>query len=168
VLDLKWGLLYCNKLNRPIMGRPSTLPKAATELVLTELKRSARPLGAYDLLQRVKKHGVNGSMIVYRALEKLEKAGAVHKVKELNGYVACSCDASCDDPVNSGRVEPCSEEKHHHHHSLSLLAVCGGCKSVQELHGASFMKAFSALRGLGLTLAPRGVIELPVVCAGCR
>ena len=130
------------------MARPSTLSAPAEDLVLKELRRSRKPLGAYNILEKVKKFGINNSPVVYRALEALIKKGAVHKVNELNVFVACDC-------------------KSDHKHALSVLTVCGGCEKVEELHDHGIIHLLEGLRKKGVQLMEHAVIELPVICRKC-
>lgn len=130
------------------MARPSTLPAPAEDLVLKELRRSGKPLGAYSILEQVKRFGIKNSPVVYRALETLIKRGDVHKVKELNAFVACNCEPD-------------------HKHVLSVLTVCGDCSRVEELHDHSIIHQLESLRKKGVRIQEHAVIELPVICNAC-
>ncbi|MEO6609345.1 MAG: transcriptional repressor [Aestuariivirga sp.] len=130
------------------MSRPSRLPVHPSELVLKALKRSRKPLSAYELLEKLQQHGVKGPPIVYRALDGLIQKGVVHKIKALGTFVACNCAKD-------------------HHHALSVLTVCGDCKSVAELHDHAIIDHLEDLRGLGVPLQDHAVIELPIICEAC-
>ncbi len=130
------------------MARPSTLPAPAEDLVLKELRRSKKPLGAYHILEKVKKFGIKNSPVVYRALEALIKRGDVHKIKELNAFIACNCEPD-------------------HKHALSVLTVCGDCSQVEELHDHGVIHQLENLRKQGVLLQDHAVIELPVTCRTC-
>jgi len=60
------------------------------ERVLTTLKKSSRPMSAYDILDSVRTEALKAPVQVYRALQKLERRGLVHRVEALNAFVACS------------------------------------------------------------------------------
>lgn len=130
------------------MGRPSSLPVHPVKLALTALKKHKKPMSAYDLLEKLKPHGVNGAPIVYRALDSLMKSGAVHKIKELNAFIACNCNSN-------------------HDHSLSVLTVCEGCSDVEELHDHGIIHQLEGLRKRGVALIKHAVIELPITCKQC-
>jgi Fur family transcriptional regulator, zinc uptake regulator len=130
------------------MARPSTLPAPAEDLVLKELRRSKKPLGAYPILERVRKFGIKNSPVVYRALETLIKRGDVHRIKELNAFVACDCDPD-------------------HKHALSVLTVCGTCEKVEELHDHDVIRQLENLCSQGIMLQRNAVIEFPVICRKC-
>ncbi len=64
--------------------------------VLSALGRSEKPLSAYDILDRARSDALKAPVQVYRALEKLESRGLVHRIEALNAFVACSeHDESC-------------------------------------------------------------------------
>jgi Fur family transcriptional regulator, zinc uptake regulator len=130
------------------MARPSSLSAPASELVLKLLRKASGPLTAYELLEKLKKAGVNSAPIVYRALEVLIKSGTAHKIKELGAYVACDC-------------------THSHQHALSVLTVCGDCHKVAELHNHSVIHQLENLRNAGVRLQENAVIELPITCSAC-
>lgn len=130
------------------MPRPSSLAVPATELVLKVLRRTKAPMTAYGLLEKLNKHGIKSAPIVYRALDVLVQKGAVHKINELGSFVACNCDQS-------------------HVHELSVLTVCGDCKSVEELHDHGVIHQLENLRKKGVRLKEHAVIELPVICNAC-
>jgi Fur family zinc uptake transcriptional regulator len=130
------------------MARPSTLPAPAEDLVLKELRRSKKPLGAYDVLEKVKKFGIKNSPVVYRALDALMKEGVVHKIHALNTFVACNCNAD-------------------HEHNLSVLTICHDCHDVEELHDHDVIHQLESLRKRGVRLLKHAVIELPVTCEAC-
>ena len=130
------------------MPRPSSLPVHPSDLVLRALKRSRKPLSAYELLEKLQPHGVKGPPIVYRALEGLMQKGSVHKIKELGAFVACNCAKD-------------------HHHLISVLTVCGTCRAVSELHDHSIIHQLENLRTLGVPLRNHAVIELPITCSDC-
>ena len=82
------------------------------------------PVGAYDLLDRLKAERANAAPVtVYRALEFLLEAGLIHRIDALQAYAAC-------------------EVHDHHDHHLhgqhesaghgGLMLVCNSCKHVTE------------------------------------
>jgi Fur family zinc uptake transcriptional regulator len=130
------------------VSTPSRLPLHPSELVLRALKKSRKPLSAYELLEKLQEHGVKGPPIVYRALYGLMEKGMVHKIKALGTFIACNCAKD-------------------HHHALSVLTVCGECQDVVELHDHAIIDHLEDLRGLGVPLQDLAVIELPVTCDAC-
>ncbi|MGI9388288.1 MAG: Fur family transcriptional regulator [Methyloligellaceae bacterium] len=57
--------------------------------VLSALKQADLPLGAYDLLDRLRAAGMRAPPQIYRALDKLLDLGLVHRIESLNAFVAC-------------------------------------------------------------------------------
>lgn len=84
-------------------------------MVLGTLKTAEGPLKAYELLAQLKTRGVKAPMTVYRALDRLEGRGLVHKLDGLGAFVVCNHD------------EP---------HAVQTFLVCDGCASVSELSAA--------------------------------
>ncbi len=119
------------------------------EMVLGALRKSKEPMSAYAILDKLKKHGVKSPPLVYRALEKLTRKGTAHRVDALGSYVACSCE-------------------HDHHHPISVLTICTACKKLHELHDNRIMQHIAALRDFGVAITDGAVIELPVLCSGCK
>lgn len=130
------------------MPRPSKLSAPSPELVLKILRKNVEPLSAYEVLERARKFGIKSPPIVYRALDSLIEMGKVHKINELNSFVACDCD---DD----------------HQHLLSVLTICQKCNEVHELHDHNVIDHLSKLKSLNINLALQAVIELPIMCNKC-
>lgn len=63
--------------------------------VLTTLQQAREPLSAYALLDRLREQGISAPTQVYRALERLEKDGLVHRLQTLNAYVSCTHSTGC-------------------------------------------------------------------------
>lgn len=130
------------------MSRPLKTALSSQELVLKTLRKNVQPLSAYAILEKLHKFGIKSPPIVYRALDSLIESGKVHKINELNSFVACDCE---DD----------------HHHLLSVLTVCQGCNEVNEIHDHKVNDNLEKLRDLGINLALQAVIELPTICDKC-
>ena len=130
------------------MSRPSKLSASSPELVLKVLQADFKPLGAYEILKKVKEFGIKSPPIVYRALDALMKIGKVHKINELNTFIACDCEED-------------------HQHLLSILTICQSCNKVSELHDHSVIDHLVKLKTLNIYLANKAVIELPIMCQNC-
>lgn len=63
------------------------------EAVLRTIWASHRPLGAYDIVDKMTLNGSSGKRIqaptVYRAIEFLLEQGLVHRIASLNAYIGC-------------------------------------------------------------------------------
>jgi Fur family zinc uptake transcriptional regulator len=106
-------------------GTDTTLTKNQ-ELVRDALSRADGPLGAYDLLDRLRDNGFRAPLQVYRALDKLQALGLVHRVESLNAFVAC-CHAD-----EAPRGLP---------HGEMCFAICQGCGSVTEFADETALRA---------------------------
>ena len=130
------------------MPRLSKLSASSPELVLKVLRKNVQPLSAYAILEKVQQFGIKSPPIVYRALEALMEGGKVHKINELNSFVACDC-------------------KEDHQHLLSALTICQNCNEVRELHDHNVIDHLAKLRELNIDLALQAVIEIPIICGKC-
>lgn len=130
------------------MPRTSKSSSSPQELILKTLRKNVEPLSAYAILEKVRKFGIKSPPIIYRALDSLMESGKVHKINELNTFVACDCD---DD----------------HQHLLSVLTVCQSCNEVSEIHDHAVIDNLTKLKTLGIELANHAVVELPITCNKC-
>ncbi len=81
--------------------------------VLEILLEAGRALGAYEVLESLRKDGFGHQPpVAYRALEFLQENGFVHRVEGMKGYVACTSPSEPHGPV---------------------LLVCDSCNEVKEL-----------------------------------
>ena len=80
--------------------------------VLQALLASHRPLGAYEIIERLADPGRPAPITVYRALDFLRDNGLVHRIESRNAFVACvhntptttsSCSFSASAVVRSAR-----------------------------------------------------------------
>jgi Fur family transcriptional regulator, zinc uptake regulator len=129
------------------MARPLTLSAPAQELILAQLRSSSIPLSAYDILKKLSSIGIKSSPTVYRALDILVKNGSVHKINQLNAYVACSCEG--------------------HQNAVSALTICQDCKKVEELHEHDIIDHLEKLRQYSVNITHTAVVELPITCESC-
>lgn len=115
--------------------------------VLKILLDSERPLGAYDVLERLTEHGFAGQPpVAYRALDFLVSQGLVHKLHETKTFVPCR------HPLQS--------------HGAAFL-ICRACGHVDEVCVEPKRGAFGrAARDAGFTIE-HTVLEAEGVCADC-
>ncbi len=116
--------------------------------VLEALLASHRPLGAYEIMERLADTGRPAPITVYRALDFLRDNGLVHRIESRNAFVACV----------------------HNHAGKDLIVflICERCGAVGEAPGggvADALKASSRAAGF----APKSpVIEIAGICSHCR
>ena len=125
--------------------------------VLGALLASHKPLGAYEIIDRLGPKGTRGGtrqgtrpapITAYRALEFLRENGLVHRIESRNAFIACV-----------------------HNHAAGALVVfliCERCGTVGEASSAEVTSTLtSAARAAGFT--PKSpVIEISGVCTHCR
>jgi Fur family zinc uptake transcriptional regulator len=124
-------------------------PKSTTdESVLAQLTASPIPMTAYELLASLRDIGVQSPPVVYRSLERLVKAGQIHRLEGLNAYFAC--------------------HGHHHGATAPVFAVCTVCLRVEEWSVEAVDAAFGTVaESMGFAIEGR-TVELRGTCARCR
>ena len=117
--------------------------------VLEALLASHRPLGAYELIERLAVRGERLSPItIYRALDFLRDHGLAHRIESRNAFIACGHNHGSGDPV--------------------VFLICEKCGAVGEAAAAAVADTIkSASRAAGFT-PKTPVIEISGVCAHCR
>ena len=117
--------------------------------VLAALLASHKPLGAYEIIDRLTPRGLRPAPITaYRALEFLRENGLVHRIESRNAFIACV-----------------------HNHAASsfvVFLICERCGAVGEASSDEVTATLtSAARAAGFT--PKSpVLELSGVCTHCR
>jgi Fur family transcriptional regulator, zinc uptake regulator len=117
--------------------------------VLEVLAASHRPLGAYEIIERVGTVGARPAPItIYRALDFLRDNELIHRIESRNAFLACINNHASGAPV--------------------VFLICDRCGSVGEAPSTAVADSLSAAaRSAGFTpKAP--VIEIAGVCAHCR
>jgi Fur family zinc uptake transcriptional regulator len=115
--------------------------------VLALLDKSPKPLTAYDILDKLRKHGIKAPPTVYRALETLTEQGLVHRIETLGAFVAC--------------------HEHESDHSHAQFAVCRECGSVEEIHDAQLTASIKKLAASLKFRIEREMLELMGLCSKC-
>ncbi len=136
-----------------LCARHGTRLTALREQVLRLVLEAGRPVGAYDLLDRLRAQREGAAPpTVYRALDFLMAEGLIHKVERLSAFVGC--------PLH----DHAGDEGHVHE---AQFLICGGCGTVRELEAAPVRAALEAAAGqLGFTIQGM-TVEAEGVCAAC-
>ena len=116
--------------------------------VLEYLLEEHRALGAYDILDRLRKDGLGSQPpVAYRALDFLVANGFAHKIERLNAFVACA------DPA---------------HRHVPAFLICRRCDAVAETHAEPRDTALGrTARSAGFTIE-KTVVEAEGVCPKCQ
>jgi Fur family transcriptional regulator, zinc uptake regulator len=118
-------------------------------LVLEVLAASHRPIGAYEIIDRLADHGPRPAPItVYRALDFLVENGLVHRIESRNAFIAC---------INN-----------HDLGSMVVFLICERCGAVGEAPSVSVAESLMAA-ATSAGFAPKTpVIEITGICSHCR
>jgi Fur family zinc uptake transcriptional regulator len=116
--------------------------------VLEALLASHKPLGAYEIIDRLTDKSRPAPITIYRALDFLRDNGLVHRIESRNAFVACVHDHGTDD--------------------LVVFLICERCGTVGEAPGdtaAEALKASSRAAGF----SPKSpLVEIAGICSHCR
>lgn len=131
--------------------------RCADGATLTESRRrvleivweSHRPIGAYDILDRLAADGRPAKPpTVYRALNFLLEQGLVHRLETLNAFIGCGA----------------SEADGH----TAQFLICRDCNMAQELDDPALRQALIAAAEQSGFRVDKRVVELSGTCADCR
>lgn len=117
--------------------------------ILDLLCAEARPLGAYDMIEKLAAQGGKrlAPISVYRALDFLLENGLVHRLSSRNAYLACGHHHAANDPL--------------------VFLICDACGSVSERTSPSLGHDLDEIAS-ETGFSRRGqVVELTGLCAGC-
>ena len=116
--------------------------------VLEALLASHKPLGAYEVMDRLGSKRRPAPISVYRALDFLRENGLVHRIECRNSFVACVHSHASNDPI--------------------VFLICEQCGAVGEAPGGAATDLLkTSCRAAGFT--PKSpVIEITGICSHCR
>jgi len=116
--------------------------------VLQALLASHKPLGAYEIIERLGQKNRPAPITIYRALDFLCGNGLVHRIESRNAFVACVHNHGDDD--------------------LVVFLICESCGTVGEAPGGAAAEALKASsRAAGFS--PKSpLIEIAGICSHCR
>lgn len=115
--------------------------------VLEILCRSARPLGAYEILDELLREAPGARpTTVYRALAFLQEQGLIHRIESLNAFLGCL---------------------HPEHPHLGQFLICRRCGRVQELEDAGVERDLGRMARASGFQPDLRVVELLGCCADC-
>jgi Fur family zinc uptake transcriptional regulator len=125
-------------------GHRFTAPR---ERVLKILLDEAKPMGAYEILQKLTDElGKHNPPTVYRAIQFWHQEGFIHCIDSLKSYVICA---------------------HGKHLGQSQFLICNACDFVQELDEAvDFTKAAQAAQAIEFQMSSY-TVEIKGLCAAC-
>lgn len=118
------------------------------ERVLKILINESKPLGAYDILQRLSTEVDNPKApTVYRAIQFWHQEGFIHCIDSIKSYVACL---------------------HGHHHGVTQFLICHQCDSVKELACMIDLSSIiEAAQSIQFTMS-NSTLEVKGLCVRCQ
>jgi Fur family zinc uptake transcriptional regulator len=119
-------------------------------LVLGHVLDAAGPVGAYDLLERVRRTRLGAAPpTVYRSLDFLLAHGLIHRLERLSAFVGCV------------------QHDHRADGHLAQFLICRQCGRVIEIEAPDVVEALACTaRRMGFALRT-ATIEAEGVCADC-
>ncbi|MCP0913386.1 MULTISPECIES: Fur family transcriptional regulator [Legionella] len=118
------------------------------EQVLKILANETKPLGAYDILQRLSNE-INkpNPPTVYRAIQFWHQEGFIHCIDSLKSYVACS---------------------NGHHLGQTQFLICNQCDFVKELENIiDFTPVTKSAKSIQFSIM-NCTVEIKGLCANCN
>ena len=115
-------------------------------LVLKVLSNASQPLGAYAILDKLRRHGFKAPLTVYRALEQLAGQGLVHKIESLNSWTTCCGEHQANPPV---------------------FEICNDCGNVTEQFDRELVKSLNRMSERSGFIPGRSIIEIHGRCDDC-
>ena len=119
------------------------------QIVLDIIEKAKGPLKAYSILFNVQKKGINAPQQIYSALDKLIKAGKIHKIESKNAFVACK---------NSN----CEVSK------ATAFSICESCEIVDEISDIKLSKYLSKFNHKKGMKFKRFNLEFFGLCKKCK
>ena len=115
-------------------------------LVFNALNKAGKPVGAYDLLDELREHGIKAPLQIYRALDRLIELRVAHRLESLNAWTTC-CDAD--------------------HASAAVFVICDDCGNVEEHIDSSLSSSMENIAKQSGFVPKRPVFEIHGRCGEC-
>tara|TARA_B100000575_G_scaffold250106_1_gene216846 strand:- start:13 stop:417 length:405 start_codon:yes stop_codon:yes gene_type:complete len=116
-------------------------------LVLGALRKAKHPVGAYELLDRLREHGLKAPLQIYRTLDQLIELKIVHRLESLNAWTLC-CDLE--------------------HDATPVFAICDDCGNVKEYFDETLSSNIANISKQSGFVADRSIIEIHGRCDQCE
>lgn len=110
------------------------------------MKTADQPLTAYELIARLPARRRPSPPVMYRALDRLNADGRVHRIESLKAFVPCRCNG--------------------HAHEV-VLAVCTSCKHVEEIEDHELCEVVSRWQDTSGFSPAQKTFEIMGQCKDC-
>ena len=127
--------------------RPEQVLTRNQSLVFEALRKAKNPVGAYELLDQLREHGLKAPLQIYRTLDQLIELKIVHRLESLNAWTLC-CDAE--------------------HDSTPVFAICNDCGIVKEYFDETLSSNIANISKQSGFVADRSIIEIHGRCDQCE
>lgn len=117
--------------------------------VLALILNASRPMGAYDLLAKIKSDSDRPAAppTVYRSLDFLLEKGLIHRLTSINAYIPC-----------------CHPREGHQ----AAFLICTECKTVKEASAQALLQQLDAISSSDGFTAHHSIIEISGTCQQCH
>ena len=129
-------------------NEPSELTRNQS-LVMDALNAAKAPMSAYTILDELRDSGFRAPLQVYRAVEKLQQMGLVHRLESLNAFVAC-------------RHPACSK------HETVIFMICNTCGIANEVTDSALARRLEKISEERNFSPASSTVELLGTCATCH
>ncbi len=127
--------------------------------VLKLICEAKRPLGAYDLLNKLRKSMKNPAPpTVYRALDFLIEQDLIHKLESLHAYISC---VHPEHP-HTGQFLICSSCG-----DVSEFMTCSDCTVDNKLQNDAIAQIINDVKDTYKFQTQRSIVELFGICSKC-
>ena len=110
------------------------------------LKSQKKPISAYQMLESLRSEGVAAATTIYRALDKLNSLGLVHRIESLNAWTVC-----------------CGS----HNNKTPVFEICNDCGNVKEHLDQDFTNNIKKLSKRTGFVADNPILEIKGRCGEC-
>ncbi|WP_222546337.1 transcriptional repressor [Asaia lannensis] len=124
-------------------------------LVLGLILESPKPVGAYDILDHLRRYQRNAAPpTVYRALDFLLSQGLIHRIERMSAFIGCAHRLDC-----------------HHGHGCGHRAqfmICSRCGAVSEVEDKEIALAIATAASRIGFKPHQATVEVEGLCATCQ
>ena len=121
--------------------------RAVDDAEIVKIMEAANtPLTAYELIERLPARHRPSPPVMYRALDRLNADGRIHRIESLKAFV------------------PCQSERHAHE---VVLAVCADCRQVEEIEDHGLCRVVSNWEQTSGFHADHKTFEIIGQCGAC-
>ena len=115
-------------------------------MIVEVMRDLGRPVGAYELMDRLRERVSLAPPTVYRSLDRLVASGRAHRLQSLNAFIAC---------------------RHPSHKGAAVFAICEDCGSATEIDEQYAIQKLMAWAEKSKFAVSGMMLELHGHCVSC-